>query len=107
MNASLHAVWNAVMTASWRSIPVTVLLVAGVAMLLWGLREFFKPIGPVWMRGFRRAVIGIGFVGVGLGWLWQQPWLVALGLIFGGEETFESSWILAYWNEPVRQPTTH
>src|SRR5262249_25086073 len=60
MNASIHAVWNALMTASWRSIPATVLLIAGAAMLVWGLHAFFKPIGPVWMRGFRRAVIGLG-----------------------------------------------
>jgi hypothetical protein len=104
MIASLHAGWNALMTASWRSVPVTLLLIAGAALLVWGLWAFSMPMGPVWMRGFRRAVIGLGLVAVGLGWLWQQPWLIALGLIFGGEETYESSWILAYWNEPARRP---
>ena len=101
MNASIHMAWNAMMTASWRSAPATLLVIAGAAMLIWGLREFLRPIGPIWMRGFRRGVIGIGLICVGLGWVWQLPWLVALGLVFGGEETFESSWILAFWNDPV------
>ena len=103
---TLHVLWTAAMTASWRSVPATMLVILGAVLLVWGLRAFFRPMGPVWMQGFRRGVIGIGLLLLGLGWLWQQPWVIAVGLIFGGEETYESSWILAYWNETPRKRVT-
>jgi hypothetical protein len=48
-----------------------------------------------WIRRFRKAAIGLAFAGVGAGWLWQQPWLIAISLGIGLEETLESSFYIA------------
>ena len=46
------------------------------------------------VRGFRRAVLGLALIGVAAGWVWQQPWLLAVSLVVGFEETLESSIIV-------------
>ncbi|MBI3969854.1 MAG: hypothetical protein HY332_01075 [Chloroflexi bacterium] len=48
-----------------------------------------------WIRRFRAAAIGLAVFGVGAAWLWQQPWLLAVALGIGLEETLESSSYIA------------
>lgn len=48
-----------------------------------------------WMRGFRLAILGLSVLGIGAAWLWQLPWLLALSLVVGFEETLETS--IAAW----------
>lgn len=75
-------------------------MLAGVPLAVRGLRiewrALFKPVrdpGKVLMlfRGFRMSVIGLAFVGIGAGWLWDQTWLIVLSAAIGIEETIESS----------------
>lgn len=43
------------------------------------------------MVAFRKAMLGIGFAGIGAGWWLGNPVLFWLGLVIGLEETIESS----------------
>ena len=87
---------NGVFELSWRAYPAGVLLVLGGVLVVLGLRRMWQPFrGPIdamaWMTGFRLGVVGLALVGVGLAWLWQQVWLLAIALGVGGEELLESS----------------
>lgn len=60
------------------------------------------------MQGFRRAVIGLAVASVGLAWLSQKGWPLALALGIGGVEILESSIIIAvlkHRNPSRRQDT--
>jgi hypothetical protein len=91
---------NALASLPWHGIPAAFLLAAGLALALRGglrLRAAFphprsasmQPLA--WMRGFRLTLIGLALAGAGAAWLWGIPWLLALSLAIGGEETLESS----------------
>jgi hypothetical protein len=54
------------------------------------LRE--TPIAVV--TGMRVMLVGIALALVGAAWLWQQVWLLALGLAFGLEELWETSVVI-------------
>ena len=87
---------NAVFELSWRAYPASVLLGVGGGLVVLGLRRMWQPFrGPIdamaWMTGFRLGVVGLALVGIGLAWLWQQVWLLAIALGVGGEELLESS----------------
>jgi hypothetical protein len=88
----------------WRVVPVALMVLAGAAMFLLNLRRYIaglrrglrEPGGNLGtMQAFRLGVIGLAVVGIGLAWLWRQPWLLALALAVGGEETLESSIAIA------------
>jgi hypothetical protein len=87
-------------TTHWQTIAAWVLVVPGVALLLYGgrieidgitrpMRDPAKVI--TWVRGFRFSMIGLALAGAGAGWLLDQTWLIVLSLAIGGEETLESS----------------
>lgn len=57
------------------------------------------------MAGFRRAMVGLALAGLGAGWALGQPWIAAIALGIGGEETLESSKIL--WALRHRPAGTH
>jgi hypothetical protein len=90
---------DAIIETPWRMVPAALLVMAGAALFLTNLRRYiagFRPPLSVQknlgtMQAFRLGVIGLALVGIGLAWLWQQPWLLALALAVGGEETLESS----------------
>ena len=87
---------NDLFELSWRAYPASVLLAVGGVLLVLGLRRMWQPFrGPIdamaWMTGFRLGVVGLALVGIGLAWLWQQVWLLAIALGVGGEELLESS----------------
>ena len=91
---------NSLFDLSWRAYPAAVLVAIGAVMVIAGLRRMWQPMrGPIdqlaWMTGFRLGVVGLAVVGVGLAWLWQQVWLLAVALGVGGEELLESSTYVA------------
>jgi uncharacterized membrane protein YfcA len=80
----------------WRHGPALALILLGAGLTIRGLRSMPNPTGPkvdlmTWLRGFRRAVIGLAVALIGLAWLWQLPWLLAIALGVGLQETRESS----------------
>lgn len=91
---------DALIELDWRVYPASVLMAAGVAVLLWGVRLGSSgrrlPTGDpakilAAVQGFRVAVIGIALAGVGAAWAWHVMWLFVLSLVFGGEELLEST----------------
>jgi hypothetical protein len=91
---------DALIELGWTQYGAAALLALGVALALRGLhrcREAFprprsasmQPLA--WMLGFRLTIIGLALVGAGAAWLWGLPWLLALSLAIGGEETLETS----------------
>lgn len=85
----------------WRGYPALALVLLGVALMIRAFRGDREAArrhrfgtdarSLAAMRAFRRAVIGLACIGVAAGWHWQVPWLLALALAIGFEETFESS----------------
>jgi hypothetical protein len=84
----------------WRVYPALALLLLGAGLAVLGIvqmvplgRGSMKEPRPVVaaVRGIRRAVLGLALAGIGGAWLWQAGWLLALALVFGTEELFETS----------------
>ena len=48
-----------------------------------------------WLRAMRQMIQGLSLVAIGLGWALQLPVMIAVGAIFGFEETIETS--IAAW----------
>lgn len=91
-------------SSDFRVIPADVLIAlglwltsTGIAMEIAGLRTPMATSGKnlVTVRGMRRMLLGFSLLAVGAGWLLQWPVMVAAGLIFGFEETIETS--IAAW----------
>jgi hypothetical protein len=92
----MEAIWE----VTWRLYPASLLALAGALIALTGVRRqvvgIMRPVrepgkGLAWMRGFRQTVIGLAVLGVAAAWLLDAPWLLALALIIGAGELFESS----------------
>jgi len=86
--------------APWRHYPAAVAMALGALLAIIGAQRqvdgITRPIDDpakavTWMRGFRRTIIGLAILGIGAAWMWQAPWLLALSLIIGAGEIFESS----------------
>lgn len=80
----------------WRHGPALALILLGVALFYRGVRDMPNPTRRTvnimrWLRGFRRIVIGCGLALAGLAWLCQSPWLLAIALGVGLQETREST----------------
>ena len=88
-----------IVDAPWRGYPATALALYGLALLaqgLWfgasgssGLLKEREALG--WLRGFRRAVVGLCLAGIAVAWAWQIPWLFIVSLGILGEELLETS----------------
>jgi hypothetical protein len=82
------------------------LLVLGTLALVWGNHIAWKmrtvSAGPARRvrrlillgRSFRFFVVGLGLVGVALGWLHDLDWLITLSIVFGLEELYEGTAIV-------------
>jgi hypothetical protein len=80
----------------WRHGPALGLIVVGILVTVRGVGSMPNPLGPTvdlmaWLRGFRRTVVGLALAVVGLAWLCQLPWLLAIALGVGLQELRESS----------------
>jgi hypothetical protein len=88
----------------WPGVPALSLLIAGAVNALWAIRRTLidmhnAPRDPArafaLLRGFRRAMIGLCVMALGIGWYWHLPAVVGLALIICCEETLESSTMIA------------
>ena len=91
---------EAIVDLSWRIYPALALLAVGLGLTAYGcLRQFRGIVMPVrhpdkglnWMLGFRLTIVGLVIAGIAAAWAWQVPFLLALALIIGAGEIFESS----------------
>lgn len=81
------------------SVALAALLLVVAAASLWrgtrllrkGLRNPEDPRHTLWVvRGIRGGIVAIGLTCLGLGLLFGRRWLLVFGLIFLGEELFET-----------------
>jgi len=87
----------------WPTVPVVALALLGVGLVGLAIVRQIRTHIPwsqttrllIWLRGFRLAIIGLALVGVALGLLWDQTWLLVLSLAVAGEESFETTWIIS------------
>ena len=85
----------------WRFYPAAVLALAGAATALLGIRLLAARLRETpsdmigFVTGFRIAVIGLTLVGLAVSWNWHITWLFVLAVVFGAEETLESTTHLA------------
>jgi hypothetical protein len=95
----------------WRFYPATAIAFSGMWLAVRGIRRqlmarrlarvtMAKPIGLV--SGFRLFLLGAPLVVAAAGWAFQQPWLFWLGVIIAGEETLETTMLLAALREGER-----
>jgi hypothetical protein len=67
----------------------------GVQLLLKGLRAANQPAGSLWLvRGIRGVIIAVGMAALGGGVLWANKGLLVFGVIFLGEELYETGVVL-------------
>ena len=94
---------DAFVELSWRAYPGGAMLALGIAAIVYGvatgLRGWAAPAQDrgkpaVFVAGLRAAILGTALAGLAGAWIWQQVWLLALALIFGGEELVETSAVL-------------
>ena len=95
----------------WRFYPAAALALAGLLLAVRGARRqavarrysestMSKPI--YMMSGFRMLLLGIPLIIASAGWTFQQQWLFWIGVIVAGEETLETSMLLAALHEGER-----
>jgi hypothetical protein len=84
-----------------------VMLVLGFRRGAAGMRRHHRdpPRALALLRGFRISIVGLCLAGVGAGLLWDVGWLVALSLIIGGEELFESTIVITAMTHPLPPPS--
>ncbi len=63
----------------------------GVRLVVQGLGRADDPRASLWLvRGLRGVAVGVGSGALGAGALLDQTWLLVFGLIFLGEELYET-----------------
>jgi hypothetical protein len=67
----------------------------GAHGLVKGLREADRPSGALWVvRGIRGVIVAVSMVALSGGVLWASTGLLAFGVIFLGEELYETGVVL-------------
>ena len=95
----------------WRFYPAMAIALAGLLLVVRGARRqalargysaatMSKPIQM--MSGFRMLLLGTPLILAAAGWAFQQEWLLWIGVIVAGEETLETSMLLAALHEGER-----
>jgi hypothetical protein len=86
-----------------RIVPSSLVLAGGAVAALKGgidmIRGFLyasrrRETPIAFVTGMRVMLVGIAVALIGAAWLWQQVWLLALGLAFGLEELWETSVVI-------------
>lgn len=106
---------DGIIDLSWRAYPAAALMAVGFVVTACSVhravanarRERRDPMRAlVMLRGFRVAILGLSVAGIAAAWCWHVSWLLGLSLIIGGEETLESSTIIAAlrWGGSAGQP---
>lgn len=98
---------------SWRGYPALMLAVVGIGLMaraVGGERVAIQRYRfgtnarlVTLIRDFRHAVIGLALAGIAAAWYWQIPWLLAVAVILGAGETFETSNDIAALTQAERQ----
>ncbi len=98
---------------SWRGYPALALAVVGIVLVVragWGERKAVQRyrFGTdarllTLIRDFRHMVIGLALGGIAAAWYWQIAWLLAVAVILGAGETFETSNDIAALTQAERQ----
>jgi hypothetical protein len=95
---------DAIFEPAWRIWPSMAIVAVGVWVLARSLvhearfwradaRDMAKPLALA--SGLRLMLLGVSLVAFGLAWIFQVVWLWWLALIFGAEETWETSMIVS------------
>jgi len=94
----------------WICVP---LIALGAAVVLWAVRlqrrgpapGAVAPTKPLDMvRALRAVLVGAALMGLGVGLLWENRWVVGISLIIGLEELLETSVVvMALRDEKARQ----
>lgn len=83
-----------------------VVALVGIALVARGVVRMLVPLGPIgvrYFRGFRRAAIGLGLTAAGAAGIWQQPWLLAIGIGVALGETMECSFVISVLTHEQRR----
>jgi hypothetical protein len=81
--------------AAWCLLMATGAAWRGAQLLLKGLRSANHPAGALWLvRGIRGVIIAVGMAALGGGVLWANKGLLVFGVIFLGEELYETGVVL-------------
>src|SRR5262245_19305830 len=87
------------LTSTWRFWPAWLLVFAGIALLVRGIRRW-RALPPglrdparalAIARSGRIIILGLGVIALGTGWLLSIGAVVLLALVFIGEEMLETS----------------
>lgn len=77
--------WLLAVCATWR----------GARWMVKGLREANGPSGALWVvRGIRGAIVAVSMTALGGGVLLASPGVLVFGIIFLGEELYETGVVL-------------
>ncbi len=88
----------------WNTYLAALVLISGIAMVSWSLswgvskvlKESLDPMRALALvRSTRIGLVGLSLVGIGAGWIWNIEGLLVLSIIFGCEELYETSLVIA------------
>ena len=107
---------DAIFEPAWRIWPALAISAAGVWVLARsiahelrfrraGTMDMAKPLALA--SALRTMLLGVSLVTFGLAWIFQIVWLWWLALIFGAEETWETSMIVSGLKQSERFKTEY
>jgi hypothetical protein len=108
MDALVEALWH----LPWRAYPGILLVALGLGVLARALRRELPGIrlpvsdphkGIALTRALRGVLVGLAVAGIGVAWTWQLGSLFGLCCIIGGEETLETSVVIAALDDAERK----
>jgi hypothetical protein len=103
---------EAILVLPWRAYPAAVLVLVGAGLVVagaaaaWdyrGHRQSYPEWALAYLFVFRRVVVGLAVIGVGVGWAGQMPGVFGAALCIGLGELLEST----YYIEVLRWGQRH
>ncbi len=98
--------------SSWNIYLPSIILIFGAVIVSWSLYRGVKKVlkesadpmrALVLVRHLRTGLAGLSLVGIGAGWLGHIESLLFLSLIFGCEELYETSVVIAVLKRSLRE----